>query len=157
VSNTKPFNTLTTTPYWVQLKWPNRGDPMAVADGIEARLIEAEAAYNMGANANALPILNALRATRTGLAPLTDPGTPAGRVDQLFRERAFWMFGTGHRLGDLRRLVRQYGRAQNTVFPVGNYAEGGTYGSDVNFPVPQSEANNPAIPQGASLCINRNA
>lgn len=157
VTNTRPFNTLTTTPYYVQLKWPNRSDPMTVVNGIEARLIEAEAAYNMGANGNALPILNALRATVTGLAPLTDPGTPAGRVNQLFRERAFWMFGTGHRLGDLRRLVRQYGRPQNTVFPVGNYAEGGTYGSDVNFPVTQSEANNPAVPQGTELCIDRNA
>ena len=26
------------------------------------------------------------------LAPLTDPGTPAARVDMLFRERAFWLY-----------------------------------------------------------------
>jgi hypothetical protein len=157
VTQARPFNSLTPTPLFVQLKWPNRGDDMAIADGIEARLIEAEAALNKGQSAAYLPILNALRATRTGLAPLTDPGTPAGRVDQLFRERAFWMFGTGHRLGDLRRLVRQYGRSQNTVFPVGNFAEGGTYGADVNLPVTQPEQNNPQIGVNTPTCINRSA
>jgi len=44
------------------------------------------------------------------LAALTDPGTAEARVDLLFRERAFWFFLTGHRQGDLRRLIRQYGR-----------------------------------------------
>lgn len=160
VTNSRPFNTLTSTPYFVQLKWPTRSSDMAIADGIEARLIAAEAALGQGASASYLPLLNALRATRTGLAPLTDPGTPQGRVDQFFRERAFWMYGTGHRLGDLRRLVRQYGRAQETVFPVGNFAEGGTYGSDVNFPITQPELNNTSIetpPNSENLCFDRKA
>ncbi|MBW3656259.1 MAG: hypothetical protein KY444_09130, partial [Gemmatimonadetes bacterium] len=169
ITQSRPFNSLSPTPLRVQLKWPNRNDEMAIADGIEARLIEAEAAMNMGQSGAGLPILNALRAdtalylpgraagTRTRLAALTDPGTAQGRVDQLFRERAFWMFGTGHRLGDLRRLVRQYGRAQQNVFPVGNFAEGGTYGSETNLPVTQPEANNNAIPQGTNLCLNRDA
>ena len=160
VTNSRPFNTLTSTPYFVQLKWPTRSSDMAIADGVEARLIEAEAALGQGASAGYLTALNALRATRTGLAPLTDPGTPAGRVDQFFRERAFWLFGTGHRLGDMRRLVRQYGRAQETVFPVGNFAEGGTYGSDVNFPITQPELNNTSIENPANsenLCFDRKA
>jgi tetratricopeptide (TPR) repeat protein len=158
-TQSRPFNTLTPTPLYIQLKWPNRADSMAIADGLEARLIEAEAALDKGASGAYLPILNALRATRTGLAPLTDPGTAAGRVDQLMRERAFWMFGTGHRLGDLRRLVRQYGRPQESVFPVGNFAEGGTYGSDVNFPITQAEQNNPEVTSSGSqnLCFDRNA
>lgn len=159
VTQSRPFNTLTPTPLRVQLKWADRGDDMAIVTGVEARLIEAEAALQEGQSAAYLPILNALRATVTGLAPLTDPGTPAGRVDQLFRERAFWMFGTGHRLGDLRRLVRQYGRSQQSVFPVGNFAEGGAYGSDVNFPITQPEQNNTAIPapQNDNICLNRDA
>ena len=33
-------------------------------------------------------------------------------MDLLFSERAFWMFATGHRLGDMRRLIRQYGRTR---------------------------------------------
>ena len=73
--------------------------------------------------------LNDARATSAGtLAALADPGTDDARVDLLFRERAFWMYFTSHRIGDLRRLVRQYGRAQETVWPSGNYFKGGVYG-----------------------------
>ena len=60
---------------------------------------------------------------------------------------------TAHRLGDMRRLVRQYGRAQNTVFPTGEYHKGGEYGSDVNFPVSSDERNNPKF----TGCIDRSA
>ena len=72
----------------------------------------------------------------------------------MFSERAFWFFGTGHRLGDLRRLVRQYGRPAESVFPTGLYFKGGTYGPDVNLPIPSQEANNPLAPSG---CIDRDA
>ena len=70
------------------------------------------------------------------------------------RERAFWMFSTGHRLGDLRRLVRQYSRAQAQVFPSGIYPKGGNYGEAMNFPLPLVEQNNPKFQAG---CIDRNA
>jgi hypothetical protein len=83
------------------------------------------------------------------LAPLTLQPTAAGQVDQLFHERAYWMYLTSHRLGDLRRLIRQYGRDVNTVFPNGLYFKGGTYGTDVNVPVPQQEQNNPNYTPGA--------
>ena len=83
------------------------------------------------------------------LAPLTLQDTPAAQVDQLFKERAYWLFLTSHRLGDLRRLVRQYGRTVNSVFPNGAYFKGGTYGTDVNVPVPFSEQNNPNYTPGA--------
>jgi hypothetical protein len=65
----------------------------------------------------------------------------AARVSVHFRERAFWLFGTGTRLPDLRRLIRQYGRDAEDVFPTGPY-RGGTmmelprYDSDVNFILP---------------------
>ena len=127
--------------------WDERTDPVIIASGIEARLIEAEAALRTGDVTNFLAKLNVARASRTGLPALTDPGTTVAREDLLFRERAFWMFSTGHRLGDLRRLVRQYGRAENTVFPTGVWFKGGPYGSDVNFPIPFSETNNPNFVQ----------
>ncbi|HET9515547.1 MAG TPA: hypothetical protein VFO95_16565 [Gemmatimonadales bacterium] len=133
-----------------------RDNPSVIFKGEEARLIEAEAALQGGDVATFLARLNALRAGVTGLAPLADPGTAAGRVDLLFRERAFWTFATSTRLGDMRRLIRQYGRAANTVFPIGTYHRGGNYGPDVNFPVPDQERQNPNYSDGIA-CLDRNA
>ena len=142
------------TPIHVQMLWPDREDPFQLIIGAEARLIEAEAALEAGDPDAALTILNALRATVSGLADLTQPATTAAQVDQLFRERAFWLFGRGTRVGDLRRLIRQYGRTEDQVFPVGAWHKGGNYGDDVNFPIPFAEANNPN--QSAASCLNRN-
>ncbi len=150
------FNTLSPTPLFVQLVWPVREAPVTVAGGVEARLYEAEAQLKGGNAAGARDILNALRSTVPGLAPLVLQATEAAQVDQLFRERAFWLWGRGHRLGDLRRLIRQYGRTQAQVFPVGEFAEGGSYGTDVNFPIPQTEQNNPEF-DTPDQCIDRNA
>ncbi|MGI9627811.1 MAG: hypothetical protein ACR2QM_13320, partial [Longimicrobiales bacterium] len=73
---------------------------------------------------------------------LTDPGTLDAQVDLLFSERALWLFGTAHRMGDLRRLIRQYGRTEDAVFPTGAYHKGGVYGDDVVFPIPFLEREN---------------
>ena len=143
-------------PIYVQTVWPARESSVIISSGIEARTIEAEAQLKAQNAAGALATLNAARATVAGLAPLTDAGSDAARVDQLFRERAFWLFGHGTRVGDLRRLIRQYGRTQNTVFPTGAWHKGGNYGTDVNFPTPQAEDNNPNVPKGQA-CIDRNA
>jgi hypothetical protein len=127
---------------------------VTIADGVEARLIEAEAALRASNAAGALTTLNALRSNSalftlrgyTGtLAPLAQAGSTAAQVDQLFKERAYWLYLTSHRLGDLRRLVRQYGRGAETVFPTGSYHKSGTYGTDVNSPIPQAEDNNPSF------------
>jgi hypothetical protein len=141
------------TDQYIQLKYPARSSPIVIADGVEARLIEAEAALNAGDATGALAILNALRGNTalfalrgypvSSLPALTDAGTPDGRVNQLFKERAYWLYLTSHRLGDLRRLIRQYQRGAETVFPTGVYFKGGSYGTDVNSPVPQAEQNNP--------------
>jgi len=144
-----------TSPIYVQRLWTTNASPVTIVSGIEARMIEAEAQLKAGQPAAALASLNAARATVTGLTPLTDPGTDAARVDQIFRERAFWMFSTGHRTGDLRRLIRQYGRAANSVFPTGGWHKGGNYGGDVTLPVPQAEQNNPNLPSSATTCIDR--
>jgi len=141
-------------PLYVQMLWTTETSEVTVVDGIEARLIEAEAQLRGGSGAW-LTTLDNLRAT-VGLEPLTDPGSEVARQDLLFRERAFWFFGRGHRVGDLRRLVRQYGRAAETVFPVGPWHKGGNYGTDVTLPIPQAEENNPNVPRG-QICMNRNA
>jgi len=133
----------------IQQKWPTRYSSVNLMTGIEARLIQAEAQLKGGDAGTSLGTLNTLRTTVTGLAPLTDAGTPAARVDQLFRERAFWLFGTGHRLGDFRRLVRTYGRTVDTVYPTGAWWKGGNYGPDVAFPIPQSEEANPNFDRAA--------
>ena len=151
--------------------------PVQVTSGIDARLIEAEAAFQAG-NFNApttgtLAILNALRASAHVLGgsltvpafaastALTDPGTDSARVALLFREKAFWTFGRGERLGDLRRLARQdpYKQWYNVgnLFPKeapnGQHYRGGVYGTDVNLPVPKDEENNNPNFHG---CIDRN-
>jgi hypothetical protein len=143
-------------------------------------LIEAEAALRLQPPGSAewLTRLNALRTDGTfdtqqnddgttttlwhagrggvpGLAPLPDPGSPAAQVDLLFRERAFWLYLTGRRQGDLRRLIRQYHRPPETVYPSGFYPGGsGGYGSALVLPVPDSErANNPQY----TGCFHRDA
>ena len=148
------------TNQWVQAKYPARSSAIVIADGVEARLIEAEAALASGDAAGALTILNALRSNAAllslrgypagSLPPLVLQATPDAQIDQLFKERAYWLYLTSHRLGDMRRLLRPpYGRAVNTVFPNGPYFKGGTYGSDVNVPVPFQEQNNPEYVAGS--------
>jgi hypothetical protein len=144
--------------------------PFVVANGIEARLIEAEAALQANpSSAQWLTILNALRTNGTGgvnnLTPLADSGATltgtaatAARVAELFHERAYWLFLTGHRQGDLRRLLRQYSQyaafhSQAQVYPNGRYpAPGnGLYGQDFTVPIPTDEYSNPNY----HGCLNR--
>jgi hypothetical protein len=123
------------------LKYDDADAPIVLASTTEARLIQAEALLQAGDASGSLGMLNALRAS-IGLTPLSDPSTPDGRITQLFRERAFWLWLTGHRLGDLRRLVRHYGRSPDTVYPVGLYAGGPQkYGNQLELAV--YEVNNP--------------
>jgi hypothetical protein len=138
-------------PFIIQPFYETQASPLPLATGVEAQLIIAEHQQRTGGPW--LATLNALRATMPGLAPLVDPGTAAAEQNLLFRERAFWMYLTGHRLGDLRRLIRQYGRAANTVFPIGIDVNGAPYGVDVNFEISQDEANNPNF----HGCLNRDA
>lgn len=158
-----------------QLIWETDSRNVSLVNGLQARLFEAEAQNRLGnfttASTGSLAILNALRAappayvlpgrTITGLTPLVDPATADGQRDLIFREKGFWLFGTGHRFGDLRRMMRQYNMTQNQVWPNGvwqiNRVPG--YSTDVTFPTPAAEANNPLVPQsqpGVPACIDRN-
>ncbi|MFQ5537852.1 MAG: RagB/SusD family nutrient uptake outer membrane protein [Gemmatimonadota bacterium] len=140
------------TPYFNQLKYPSSNAPVPLASGIEARLIEAEAAVQANNAAAVQNIHNALRAT-VGLDPVDLSGmTQDELLDFHFTERAFWLYSTGHRQGDLRRLVRVWGQPVESVFPWGTYFKGGQYSTDVTFPVPESEANNPKY----AGCLDRN-
>ncbi len=148
-----------------------RGAPVPLALGTEARLIEAENYLDLGDDVNFLAKLNDARANaktyadtippRPAPAPLTiaDLGPDKNsRINVLFQERALDLYLTSHRLGDLRRLIKYYGRTQDQVFPTGVYnpvgaASGTNYGTDVNLPIPFEETNNPKF-QG---CIDRNA
>jgi hypothetical protein len=161
------------------LNYPNLTSDVPLASGVEARLIEAEAAMQRGDAVTMMAKLNSLRAQAgallkllypeqvqvfppptsgaVSLPPLVDPGTPAAQRDLLFRERAFWLYATGHRLGDLRRLVRNYGLPQAQVFPSGPYfrAAGSNFGTDVAYPVPFNEENNPSFSRAA--CVTTTA
>ena len=117
--------------------------PVPLATGAEARLIQAEAALRANDVNGWLARLNEPRAAK-GMAPLLDPGTAASRVDLTFRERAFWLYGTAHRLGDLRRLIKQYDRGAESVFPTGDYHKDNLQrANQVALVVPQTEENNP--------------
>ncbi|MDB4874468.1 MAG: hypothetical protein JWM41_914 [Gemmatimonadetes bacterium] len=130
-----------------------------VGDGTEAQLDILEARLQGGTQADRDAVfagLNTLRTTNTpAIAAIagSSPSTQAAAVDLYFQERAYWTWLTGHRLGDMRRLVRQYGRNTETVFPTGLIANSGTpsvtgqlsgtYGTATSMVIPFAERNNP--------------
>jgi starch-binding outer membrane protein, SusD/RagB family len=144
------------TETWFPNKYAGFDAPVPLADYVEAQLIVAESELQAGGFSAMNQRLNDLRAA-IELDPLPAPGNLDAAVDQLFSERAFWLFATGHRLGDMRRLIRQYGRDAETVFPTGDWFKGGlSYGTDVNLPLPRREQNNPNLPNTPSGCLDRN-
>ena len=180
--NNACFSSLATC--WLNNNYSSFNSNVPLATGIEARLIEAEAALQAGDVTGMMTRLNELRSrvaellrslyddqrqtfpappAAPTLEPLTDPATPTmsaqeqfnARRDLLFRERALWLFNTGHRQGDLRRLIRTYGVPSNQAFPSGPYFRGGTYGNDVAYPVPFNEQNNRKFE--ASQCVTTQA
>jgi starch-binding outer membrane protein, SusD/RagB family len=146
---------------FITLDLYGRTDPTPLVSGIDARLIEAEARLKANDIAGMMTILNALRAapqnlgprTTPAMAPLATPTSQDAAINLYFREKAFWTFSRGQRLPDLRRLIRQYGRTEDQVFPKGTFFKGGQYEKDVDFPVTIDELNNPNF----TACANRNA
>ncbi|MCE2901014.1 MAG: hypothetical protein ACK6DP_06065 [Gemmatimonas sp.] len=146
------------------LGYANGSAPTTLVSGVTARMIEAEAALRRNDVALWLSKLNEARADATvrslrgiGASPdvlpaLTDPGSADARITLMFRERAFWFYLTATRVGDLRRLQRQYGRAASAVWPTGAYFKGGTYGNDVTLTPSFAERNNTAF----AGCSDRN-
>jgi len=159
-------------------KYASRSSPTPLALGTEGLLIRAEAAMRTGDLATFLTRLNDARAAATTysadgregspalpspppLAQSAIPSTARGQQDLLFQERALSLFLTSHRLGDMRRLIWQYNRLAETVFPMGPYEPtntskaGANYGTDVNLPIPAEELNNPVFAKSPHACINR--
>ncbi|MHB1863111.1 MAG: hypothetical protein ACYCVL_09095 [Gemmatimonadaceae bacterium] len=142
-----------------------RDDPIPPLSGIDARLIEGEAKLQAGDIAGMMGILNALRASPQvigvfkipAMAPLSMPPDKTTATNLFFREKALWQYERGYRMDDLRRLVRQYGRTQDQVFPSGPFTRNGTpsgqFGTQVAFPVPDYEKVNPNF----HGCIDNNA
>jgi starch-binding outer membrane protein, SusD/RagB family len=145
-------------------------DPISMVNGLDARLIEAEAQLQqknvagwtaMNATLNALraapPVYGNFKITpdtaRVALTPLPVPLTQIEAENQFFTEKAYWQYGRGERLNDMRRLVRQYKRAVNAVYPTGTYPKGGPYGNNTAFPVPDAEKTNPKF----TGCLNTDA
>lgn len=164
------------TPQFDQLRYWDKKADIPLASGVEARMIQAEAFLQAGDTVNFMAQLNGPRASPptyilagnpavpstvpTAIQPmaaLTTPASPAAAIALLFGERARWLWLTGHRLEDLRRMVRVggggYGMAPNTVWPNGPYFKNGlVYGGDYNLPVPLIEQNNPNF----TACLDRN-
>jgi hypothetical protein len=168
------------TELFLTTKYAERASPTPLALGIEARLIQAEAALRGGDLGTFRSMLNDARANAptysadgSPSSPLLDspppiaqsaiPATVAGQQDLLFQERAVNLFLTSHRLGDMRRLIWQYGRNAESVFPKGPYEPdntskaGANYGTDVNLPIPAEESNNPLFLKASGVCTNRSA
>ena len=90
------------------------------------------------------------------MAALPAPANHAAAIALFFREKAFWEFGRGFRLGDLRRMIRDYGYAADGSqnFPIGPHYKGGVFGADLNLPVTTDEqVGNPNF----TACIDRKA
>jgi hypothetical protein len=133
----------------------------AITTGAEARFIELEAQLQAGTQSARDAVFAGLNTLRTSGAAIggakgtalitvaamsgTAPTTQDAAIDLLYKERAYWMWLTGHRLGDLRRLVRIYKRDSEAVFPTGQLTPplDGTYGTSTAVTIPFSERNNP--------------
>ncbi|HVB30770.1 MAG TPA: hypothetical protein VNE60_04505 [Gemmatimonadaceae bacterium] len=150
---------------FVQVNNWGRDDPTPPLTGIDAQLIVAESKLQTGDIAGMMGILNALRTSPQvigvfkipAMAPLPMPPDKTTATNVFFREKALWQFERGYRMDDLRRLVRQYGRTQDQVFPSGGFTRNGTpsgqFGTEVAFPVPDYEMTNPNF----HGCIDNNA
>ncbi|MGE5803540.1 MAG: hypothetical protein ACM358_14930, partial [Gemmatimonadota bacterium] len=103
------------TPQYDQLRYVDEKASITLATGLEARLINAEAALQRGDTVGYLGLLNALRAAPPSyilagvqwtqapstppnpiapMAPLATPTSDTAAVSQLFNERARWLWAT---------------------------------------------------------------
>lgn len=129
-----------TTIVWRANKYPDIGSPIPIASGREAQLIIAEAALNGAGNpGEAVDIINDLH-TAAGL-PAYDPNEAGAKTirDQLIEERSRELFLEGHRLWDIIRFELPLNPPAGTPYPP---KAGGSYGSQLCFPLPDIERNN---------------
>ena len=136
VENTGAVGHDRVTVIWRTTKYPTNATPIPIASGDEALLIAAEADLEAGDVNAAVTAINKLR-TKAGL-PQYAGGTAAEVLTQLIEERRRELFLEGQRLNDIIRFNIPLLPAAGTPFPV----KGGTYGSQICFPLPDLERNN---------------
>ena len=125
--------------HWYQSKYATVGAPIPIAKYQEAQLIIAEAEIRANNLAAALPIINAERAR--GNQGLFTGTTQAQYLAELLDQRRRELFLEGQQLGDMIRFATPLTPAPGT-----SYHFGGSYGSQVCFPLPSAERlNNPLI------------
>jgi hypothetical protein len=127
----------------VGAEWSRTGS-MRVASGLEARYILAEA---RGPTAESIAFIESRRLIApTGRAAAVT--TADNFYANLREQRARDLFLDGHRLGDLRRYITQYGI---NLFPTGAYygsTTGETFGDQTCLPLSLAEINgNPNVPR----------
>jgi starch-binding outer membrane protein, SusD/RagB family len=129
------------TPVWLAAKYGTartaaalRSAPLPIATWREAHLIIAEADAS-----ETVARINVLRAHH-GL-PLYAGGTAAENAAQVIEERSRELFLEGHHLNDLRRFNLAFTPAAGEA-----YRQGGTYGTQTCFALPDVEReNNPNV------------
>lgn len=121
------------TAMYYQGKYPDAGSPIPLARSAEAQLIIAEAE----GGATAVGIINQLH-NRAGLPPFGG-GDDAAVLQQIIYERRAEFFLESHHLGDLIRYALPLTPPAGTPY---QKQKGGTYGSQLCFPLPDVERNN---------------
>jgi hypothetical protein len=132
-------------PFFTQQKYPTSPSNMTLAGYPEAQLIVAEADIVAGNYPAALTIMNTLRAG-IGLPPAGDStgSSPKNQMRELLKERAYWMYVTGHRLGDWRRMLRApYNAAPFNFVTRDVYPVGPSLQPTLEFPTPTATNPNP--------------
>lgn len=117
---------------WLTSKYPLQDSPIALATGVEAQLILAEAVGGQ----QAVGIINALH-TRVGLPATFASTDPTAIKNQIIDERRREFFADGHRSYDILRYNLPLNPPAGTVHP-----QGGTYGAQRCLPLPDIERNN---------------
>jgi hypothetical protein len=129
----------TTIRHWYQTKYTTSSAPIPLATYEEAQLIIAEADIRANSLGTALPILAAMR-TRGAQAAFTGT-TQAEYLAELINQRRRELFLESHHLGDVIRFQIPLAPVAGTA-----YHFGGTYGTQLCFPLPAAERlNNPLI------------
>ena len=124
------------TPIFRPAKYPTSSTPIPIASWREARLIQAEASLASGDVATATAAINKLH-TAAGISPYAGGAAP-DVLAQVQEERRRELFLEGQRLNDMIRFKVPLVPAPGTPFPV----KGGTYGTQLCFPLPDVERNN---------------
>ncbi len=125
------------TPLFLQEKYADASSSILLASYTEAQLILAEATGGSGA----ITILNTLRATVSGLAPLPASTDAAVLTSDIAHERAAWLWLQSTHLYDVRRLGLPLIPAAGLDYSIA-YNKGGKYGSETCMPIPDVETNN---------------